>query len=61
MQFKVFHIAITGDSDAEEVLNKFLRSHTVYTNDHLAQRVLNQCFSLSALLSGLYTIPVLFV
>ena len=31
MQFKVFHVAITGDSDAEEELNKFLRSHRIVT------------------------------
>jgi len=31
MQFKVFHIAISGDGDAEEELNKFLRSHRIVT------------------------------
>ena len=31
MQFKVFHIAITDDGNAEEELNKFLRSHRIVT------------------------------
>ena len=31
MQFKVFHIAISGNSEAEEELNKFLRSHRIVT------------------------------
>jgi superfamily II DNA helicase RecQ len=31
MQFKIFHIAIYGNSDAEEELNKFLRSHRIVT------------------------------
>jgi superfamily II DNA helicase RecQ len=31
MQFKVFHIAITGDNAAEEEMNKFLRSHRIVT------------------------------
>jgi superfamily II DNA helicase RecQ len=31
MQFKVFHIAISGSSEAEEELNKFLRSHRIVT------------------------------
>ena len=31
MQFKIFHIAISGDSEAEEEMNKFLRSRRIIT------------------------------
>jgi superfamily II DNA helicase RecQ len=31
MQFKIFHISILGDSDAESAMNKFLRTHRVVT------------------------------
>ena len=38
MQFKVFHIPFTGESEAEEEMNKFLRSHRIVT----VQRELTQ-------------------
>ena len=47
MQFKVFHISITGDSDAEEEMNKFLRTHRIVTvQRELANTVLGSywCF-----------------
>ena len=31
MQFKIFHIAVSGDGEAEEEFNKFLRSHRIIT------------------------------
>jgi Superfamily II DNA helicase len=31
MQFKVFHIAVLGDSTSEEEMNAFLRSHRIIT------------------------------
>ena len=31
MQFKIFHIPMLGDNEAEEEMNKFLRSHRIVT------------------------------
>jgi len=44
MQFKVFHIAITGGAGAEEELNKFLRSHRIVSVQRELARTVSGTF-----------------
>ena len=44
MQFKVFRIAVSGDGEAEEELNKFLRSHRIVTVQRELARMVSGTF-----------------
>ena len=44
MQFKVFRIAVSGDTEAEEELNKFLRSHRIVTVQRELARTQSEMF-----------------
>ena len=60
MQFKVFRIAVSGDTEAEEELNKFLRSYRIVTVQRELARTQSGtfwCFCVEYIDQGVKTTP----